>query len=174
MIRGLIAACYIAEGRGADWQTVTAAYADVQGHPSGSCKYNAAFKVLKRLATFRTEHPDGKVVFRNAPTGSTACKIEITEYRSSGESGIPSPYVHQGGTFTVEGTWPVPVLLYFDEIVVPPFYPRDTDTQSGLNASVTERVPDDLPLGQAKVSLRGKYSQFYLPGPTVTIRPPTP
>ncbi|MGI5401066.1 hypothetical protein ACQEVG_16705 [Streptomyces sp. CA-135486] len=164
VIKGLIAACYVANGRGSEWQTVTAAYSDVKGHPSGSCKYTAAFKVLKRLATFRMEHPDGKVVFRDAPAGSPACKNEITEHGSL--------TVRQGDNFYVRGTWPVPVSLYFNEINAPVKKDGGTDSLCCHKATVSVDVPDNLPLGEAKVSLRGEGNSFFLAGPTVEVLPP--
>ncbi|WP_420077042.1 hypothetical protein ACOAKG_29340 [Streptomyces sp. JL3001] len=165
VIKGLIAACWAGQGRPSEWQTVINAYADVKDHPSGSCKYAAAFQVLEQLALFLMEHPDGKVEFRDAPQGSTACESEIKEYSSL--------EVPQGGKFWVRGTWPVPVSLYFNGIKAP-FQDGDPSVRCCHGAVLSVDAPNDLPLGEAKVSLRGEDGSFYLEGPSVQVLPPAP
>ncbi|MFH0518607.1 hypothetical protein ACHBTE_15710 [Streptomyces sp. M41] len=162
VLKGLVAACHIAQGHSDQWQTVTSAYSEVKGHSSGSCKYDAGFRVLEELAVFRMQHPDGKVVFGPPRSGRAACPNEITEFSSS--------TVRQGGYFGINGTWPVPVSVYFDEVKAS-FQPGDPKDRCCHRAGLSVEVPDGLPLGEAHVTLRGEGNSFYLAGPTVTVLP---
>ncbi|GCD40710.1 hypothetical protein [Streptomyces paromomycinus] len=163
VLKGLVAACFVAQGQTDRWQTVTTAYAQVKGYSTGSCKYRAAFRVLEELALFRIRHPDGKVVFGAAPAGRNACPNGITDHSST--------TVYQGGDFFISGTWPVPVSVYFNNRKVP-FQAGDPNDRCCHKGILPVEVPADLPLGKAQVSLRGDGNAFRLDGPTVTVLRP--